>query len=169
MITADYLREIYDYNYWARDQQIDACATLGAEQLTRPLSGSFGSLRDTLRHLLGAEWVWLQRFNGQSPRSFPWKDELETLDVIRARWSEVEKGVRACLDALTPEKLAAALTYQNLKGETWTYPLWQTLVHLANHGTYHRGQVTMALRQLGATPPALDYLVYRDQLKRASA
>lgn len=77
--------------------------------------------------------------------------------------------MRAYLRALTLEMLAAPLTYQNFKGETWSYPLWQTLVHLANHGTYHRGQVTMALRQLGARPPALDYLVYRDKLRRASA
>jgi uncharacterized damage-inducible protein DinB len=169
MISAEYLRELYDYNYWARDQQLAACGTLAPEQLAQPLGSSFGSLRDTLTHLLGAEWAWLQRFNGQSPRSFPGNEELLTLEAIRSRWREVEEGMRAYLRALTLEMLAAPLTYQNFKGETWSYPLWQTLVHLANHGTYHRGQVTMALRQLGARPPALDYLVYRDKLRRASA
>jgi uncharacterized damage-inducible protein DinB len=73
--------------------------------------------------------------------------------------------MRAYLSTLQPEALAGPLTYVNFKGETWTYPLWQCLVHLVNHGTYHRGQVTMALRKLGITPPGIDFLVYYDQQK----
>ncbi|MGH9651594.1 MAG: DinB family protein, partial [Terriglobales bacterium] len=119
--------------------------------------------RDTLKHLLGAEWVWLQCFHGRSPSSVPGLDETNTVDALRGRWQDVEREMRAYLAALQPEALGAPLTYRNLKGETWTYPLWQCLVHLVNHGTYHRGQVTMALRQLGATPPGIDFLVYFDK------
>lgn len=165
MISLDVLLDLYDYNYWARDQQLAACATLSEEQWARPLGASFGSLRDTLKHLLGAEWVWVERFNGRNPRGVPWRKETDTLDAIYARWHAVETDMRSYLAALQPQTLSAPLTYQNLKGETWTYPLWQCLIHLANHGTYHRGQVTMALRQLGATPPGIDYLVYYDQRK----
>ncbi|MFB3921859.1 MAG: DinB family protein [Terriglobia bacterium] len=165
MISLELLRELYDYNFWARDQQLAACAELNDEQFARPLGSSFGSLRDTLKHLLGAEWVWSQRFHGQSPRSFPGTDELQTLDSIRQRWQSVESQMRGYLQALQPEALGAPLTYVNFKGETWTYRLWQCLVHLVNHGTYHRGQVTMALRQLGITPPGIDFLVYYDQRK----
>ncbi len=163
MISLEALRELYDYNFWARDQQLAACRSLSDEQLARPLGSSFGSLRDTLKHLLGAEWVWVERFNGRNPRTFPAAQELQSLEAIRTHWQSVEAEIRNFLAALKPEALARPLTYQNFKGETWTYPLWQTLVHLANHGTYHRGQVTMALRQLGATPPAIDFLVYYDR------
>ncbi len=163
MISLNVLRELYDYNFWARDQQLAVCRALSEEQLARPLVSSFGSLRGTLNHLLGAEWVWMERFNGRNPRAFPEAQELQSLDAIRTRWQSVEADIRAFLAAVKPEALAAPFTYQNLKGEIWTYPLWQTLVHLANHGTYHRGQVTMALRQLGATPPAIDLLVYYDK------
>lgn len=163
MVSPNVLRELYDYNYWACDQQLAVCATLSEEQLTRPLGSSFGSLRDTLKHLLGAEWVWLERFNGGNPRGVPWLKETETLDAIRARWESVEADMRRYLAALKPEALTVPLTYQNFKGETWTYPLWQCLLHLVNHGTYHRGQVTMALRQLGSTPPGIDFLVYYDK------
>jgi uncharacterized damage-inducible protein DinB len=162
MISLEVLRELYDYNFWARDQQLAACATLGEEQLVRPLGSSFGSLLDTLKHLVGADWVWLQRFNGCSPRSVPWIDDTRTLEDVRGRWQSVGQDMCAYLAALRPEALGAPLTYQNFKGETWTYPLWRCLVHLVNHGSYHRGQVTMALRQLGAVPPAIDFLVYRD-------
>jgi uncharacterized damage-inducible protein DinB len=163
MISLAVLRELYDYNYWARDQQLAVCGTLSNEQLTRPLGASFGSLRDTLKHLLGAEWVWKERFNGRNPRGVSWLKETEALEAIRARWQSVEADMRLYLASLPPPALNAPLTYQNLQGETWTYPLWQCLVHLANHGTYHRGQVTMAVRQLGATPPAIDFLVYYDK------
>ena len=157
------LRELYDYNFWARDQQLAVCAALSEEQLARPLGASFGSLRDTLKHLVGAEWVWTERFQGREARLVPWYKEVESLEAIRARWAEIEADMRGFLAALQPETLTAPLTYQNFKGETWTYPLWQALLHLVNHGTYHRGQVTMALRLLGATPPGIDFLVYYDQ------
>jgi uncharacterized damage-inducible protein DinB len=163
MLPLEVFHDLYDYNFWARDQQLAVCATLTGEQLARPLGGSFGSLRDTLKHLLGAEWVWNERFHGRVARSVPWLKEVETLESIRARWAGVEADLLAFLAALQPEALTTPLTYQNFKGETWTYPLWQALLHLVNHGTYHRGQVTMALRQLGTAPPALDFLVYRDQ------
>lgn len=163
MISLEVLRELYDYNFWARDQQLAVCATLSEEQWARPLGSSFGSLRDTLKHLAGAEWVWLELFCGRSPSAVPWLKETETLDALRARWQSIESDMRGYLAALQPEALSARLTFQYLKGETWTYPLWQCLVHLVNHGTYHRGQVTMALRQLGATPPGIDFLVYYDK------
>ena len=162
MISLEVLRELYDYNFWARNQQLAACATLSEEQFTRPLGSSFGSLRDTLKHLVGADWVWVQRFHGQSPQSVPWLNDAQTLEAMRGRWKKVEDDMRAYLATLQPEALGAPLTYQNFRGETWTYALWQCLVHLVNHGTYHRGQVTMALRQLGATPPGIDFLVYYD-------
>jgi uncharacterized damage-inducible protein DinB len=164
MISLESLRDLYDYNYWARDQQFDVCRTLSHEELGRPLTGSFGSIRDTLTHLLGAECLWLERFCGRSPRALPpWMQETQNLETIRARWQEVERGVRACAGELTPNQLAGMLTYQNLKGETWSYPLWQALVHL-NRGTYHRGQLTTALRLLAA----IDLLIHYDNLRQTT-
>jgi uncharacterized damage-inducible protein DinB len=165
MIPLESLREIYEYNFWARRQQLASCATLSQEQLDRPLPSSFGSMRDTLKHILGADWVWLERFLGRSPRNVPWIGDTHTLEAIGARWNGIEADTRAYLAALAPEALDSPLTYRNLKGETWTYPLWKCLIHLVNHGTYHRGQVTMALRQLGAVPPAVDFLVYCDKIR----
>jgi uncharacterized damage-inducible protein DinB len=65
---------------------------------------------------------------------------------------------------LADESLDKMITYINLKGETWTYPLWQMLQHLVNHSTYHRGQVTTMLRQLGAEPAATDFLLFFDKI-----
>ena len=163
MLSLEVLRELYDYNFWARDQQLSVCAALTDEQLAHPLGSSFGSMRDTLKHLLGAEWVWTERFHGRDVRSVSFLKEVETVAAMRERWAEVEMNLRRFLSALQPEALAVPLTYRNFAGETWTYPLWQTLVHLVNHGTYHRGQIAMALRQLGVKPPGIDFLVYYDK------
>ncbi len=162
MIPLTTLRELIDYNTWARDRQLKACAALTQEQFLRPMGNSFSSLRDTLAHLVGAEWVWLERWRGRSPKKLPDGWEFPDLAAIEQRWRDVERGVRDYLARLDEEALTRPLTYVNLKGETWTYPLWRTLIHLVNHQTYHRGQVTTLLRQLGAQPVQIDFLVAHD-------
>ncbi len=162
MISLATLCELFEYNYWARDRQLQACATLTEEQFMRPLGSSFSSLRDTLAHLVGAEWLWLERWRGRSPRRMLSGEEFHTLVAVQERWTVVEREVRAYLAGLTEEALKMPLTYVNLRGETWTYPLWQPLFHVVNHQTYHRGQVTTLLRQLGAQPAAIDYLLAHD-------
>lgn len=157
------LWELYEYNYWARDRQLDACFKLEEEKFLRPMGSSFSSLRDTLVHLLGAEWIWLERFCGRSPRSMPsWLDELHTCSSIAQRWRNVELDMRGYLAQVNRESLSGPLSYINLEGLGWTYPLWRALLHLVNHQTYHRGQVSTLLRQLGATPVSVDFLVYFD-------
>ena len=63
---------------------------------------------------------------------------------------------------LSEESLGTVIEYVNTRGESFAYPLWQMLQHVVNHSTYHRGQITMMLRQLGATPVATDFLVFYD-------
>ncbi len=156
------LRELIDHNYWARDRQLQACAALSEEQFLRPLGGSFPSVRDTLAHLVAVEWIWLERWRGGSPRSLMSAEEFPTLAAISERWSAVEGELRAFVDGLSDEELERPFTYVNLRGETWTYPLWRALFHVVNHQSYHRGQVTTQLRLLGAAAPAVDFLMAYD-------
>lgn len=143
MISLATFRELFNYNYWARDRQLNAAAAITQEQFLRPMSNSFSSLRDTLAHLVGAEWVWLERWRGRSPSRSDAEEfaaeKFPTVATTEERWRTVERGVREYLTGLSEEALARPLTYRNLKGETWTYPLWQTLFHVVNHQTYHRG------------------------------
>src|SRR5712691_8185062 len=109
MISLTVLGELFDYNYWARDRQLEACATLTPEQFLRPLGSSFPSLRDTLAHLVGAEWIWVERYRGRSPRSLPAAAEFPTLAAIRQRWIVIEQDGRAFLAGLNEEALARPL------------------------------------------------------------
>ena len=67
------------------------------------------------------------------------------------------------IEALTIQRLAEGLPYINQKSQLYSYPLWQQLVHVVNHSSYHRGQVTTMLRQLGAEAVSTDFLVYFDE------
>ncbi len=156
------LRELIDHNYWARDRQLQACAALSQEQFLRPLGASFLSVRDTLAHLVAVEWIWLERWRGRSPQSLTAAEEFPTLAAISDRWSAVERELRAFVDGLGDEDVERPFTYTNFKGETWTYPLRSALLHLLNHQSYHRGQVTTQLRLLGVAVPSVDFLMAVD-------
>jgi uncharacterized damage-inducible protein DinB len=156
------LNEMIDHNYWARDRQMEACGALSEEQLLRPLGGSFASVRDTLAHLLAVEWIWLERWRGRSPRQMPAEFQLPTVAAISQRWHPVERDMRAFISELSEEALAAPMSCTSTRGEQWTYPLWHMIAHLLNHQSFHRGQVTHQLRQLGVEPPRIDLLVALD-------
>ncbi|HKZ53690.1 MAG TPA: DinB family protein [Candidatus Acidoferrales bacterium] len=162
MIPLETLRRLYDYNYWARDRQFEACRTLTEEQFLRPLGSSFSSVRDTLAHLVAVEWVWHERWRSRSPRAVPWPHDFPTVAAVEERWRGVERDVRDFLAQLSEEQLAGQLSYVNFAGAPCAYPLWQAMVHLVNHQTYHRGQVNTLLRQLGAKAAPLDLLLAAD-------
>jgi uncharacterized damage-inducible protein DinB len=166
MISLDTLRELYAFNYWARDRQLETCSQLTSEQFQRPMGNSFSSVRDSLAHLLFAEWIWLERWRGKSPTRQDAEAvaaaKFPTVDSVREAWTPVENGVRDFLRTCPEEKLSQPLTYTNFQGKVWTYLLGRSLFHVVNHQTYHRGQVATLLRQLGATPLPIDYLVAYD-------
>ena len=173
MIRLETLRDLFDYNYWARDRQLDACAALSEEEFLRPMGNSFSSVRDVLAHLIFAEWAWLERWQGKSPTTADRQqvdpDKFPTLNSVRARWSVLEGNMRAHLRGLDEERLSRPLTYTNFSDQVRTYPLGHTMFRLANHQTYHRGQVTTLLRQLGAKAPEVDYLVMLEETIHAQA
>jgi uncharacterized damage-inducible protein DinB len=163
MIEVPVIRQLYRYNRWANNRLLEAVAPLKAEEFTRNLGSSYPSLRDTLVHIVWAEWVWLQRWNGLSPRTPFQPLNFPDVNAVKTRWLEVEAGQLGFVDTVTPERLLAVVSYVNLKGQTWEYPLWRQMYHVVNHSTYHRGQVTTMLRQLGAQSVATDFLVFDDE------
>ena len=156
------LNELFDYNYWARNRQLQACAGLTEEQFLRPLGNSFPSVRDTLTHLLAVEWLWLERWRGRAPRTLLAPEEFPTLAALSQRWQAVEREMREYLAGLSEEALECPLTCVSTRGQTWTYPLWRMILHLIQHQSYHRGQVTALFRQLGVQPPKVDFLDAHD-------
>jgi uncharacterized damage-inducible protein DinB len=158
LISLEILQELFNYNYWARDRQLQVCATLTEEQFKHPLGSSFTSLRDTLVHMVAVEWLWLERWKGNSPHSLLSPQDFPGLSNVQERWNSVEIQMKEYLSALDDEAIQQPLTCVSTRGETWRYSLWRMMIHFINHQSYHRGQVTTLLRQLGKLPARVDFL-----------
>jgi uncharacterized damage-inducible protein DinB len=153
---------LYEYNRWANARVLDAVSKLTPEQFARDLQSSHRSVRDTLAHILAAEWIWLERWKGVSPRALLTPTDFSTVESLGTRWVKIEEGYTEFINGITDESLATVITYTNTKGEEWAYPLGQMLQHVMNHSSYHRGQVVTMLRQLGAEVNPVDLLVFMD-------
>lgn len=158
---------LYEYDRWANGRVFQMAATLSAQQFTRDLGGSFPSVRDTLLHILAGEWTWLTYWNEPSlgpaflselrsrrealfnPDAFP------DVAAVRSKWSEVEKQQIEFVSCVTDQSLQAMVAFRATH-----VPLAGLMQHLANHSTYHRGQVALMMRQLDATPVATDFHVF---------
>src|SRR5258708_40010379 len=114
------------------------------------MGSSFGSVRDTLAHLYGAEWIWLERFQGRSPSSLPDTTQFKNMAELRERRSELETRLLGFVRGLTQTNLERGFEYKTLQFGVYSNQLWEWMQHLVNHGTYHRGKVTNLLRQQGA-------------------
>ena len=162
MIPLSVISELLDYNYWARDRQYDVCKGLTRRQFNQQFEGSFPSLRQTVTHMALVEWLWLERWHGRSPKKMLGDHDLNTADELQKFMLKLEHDTREFWAGVSDAQMKKTLTYTNFAGEHWSYPLWRTLMHVVNHQSYHRGQVTNYLRLLGAKAPAVDFLVAHD-------
>ena len=157
-----HLRTLYAYNAWANARILDTAALVPeARYLERP--DGLDSLRDTLVHIAAAQWVWLQRWQGVSPERLWDPAEFPDVAALRARWREVEAATQHYLETLDEAALAREVDYVNFQGLAWAYPLWQQMLHQANHATQHRSEAALLLTRAGASPGWLDFLVFLDE------
>lgn len=161
----DTIRWMAGYTRWADARMLDAAAKLTPEQYTRDLGSSLKSVRDTVVHLIGAEWLYLSRFKGEHPKANWSPSDYPDVAAVRSRWEPLMAEFEAFVSAQTDATLVGPLSYRNLKGEPVTLPLGQVLLQVTNHSTYHRGQVTTLIRQLGAQPASSDFILYMMERK----
>jgi uncharacterized damage-inducible protein DinB len=164
ILSIAYFQELYAYNTWANDRAFDAAQLLSPDLLSRDLGNSFPSLQDTFTHIVGAEWVWLERWHGRWPTGLLRSSEFSDLLAVRQKVNEVRTDREKWLSSLHEDDLGKDVRYRNLRGQLYAYPLWQQLAHVVNHSTYHRGQLTTMMRQLGAGGVSSDLLLYYDDL-----
>ena len=119
--------------------------------------------------MYGAEWNWYLRWVSNSPTGFPDAAAFPDVPTIRAAWRSQEQKVRLLVDSLaSADQLDRVLRYRTFDGQEMESAFSQMLQHVVNHGTYHRGQVTTMLRQLGAPPPKPQDLIrfFRERTTR---
>jgi uncharacterized damage-inducible protein DinB len=160
-VEPSFVRTLFDYSYWAWSRLFAAAAHLNHDAYGRPNGFTYGSLRGILLHSLWAEELWLSRWQGSGQVQEPSEAEVPTLETLVERWKGVEAGMRTFIEGLTPEKLRAPVTYRSTRTDhVYTDPLWQLMVHVANHATQHRSEAAEALTIAGHSPGDLDLLDY---------
>src|SRR5882762_5893137 len=159
------IKRLFDYTEWANDLAQQAAANLSDEHLRQDFKISHGSIFGTLLHMAGAEWIWLERWHGNSPPKKEawslWTNEAcPDLKTLNERWRDVVDRRAQFLSKVDESRLAAELPFKLLSGDPSSLPLIDQMQHVANHATMHRGQVVGMIRQLGLAPPSTDLLFY---------
>ncbi len=150
-------RALYAYHYWATARLLDTVAQAPEDAFLLASLG-LASLRDTLAHTLGAEWIWRSRWCGESPASMPDPAEFPTLASLRQRWDIEQQQLRTFLDELTEERLQQGFTYTTTEGRPRSNILWHSMFQVINHGTQHRSEIALLLTELGYSPGNLDFI-----------
>jgi uncharacterized damage-inducible protein DinB len=146
------LADAFDHHVWATLKVIDACLALGDEQLATTVPGTYGSILDTMRHLVGADASYLEllsggRVEGIDEGSMSLAELRPVMEANGPIWSDV---VEAAGD---PDRV---ILRTRDDGSTSSAPLGIRLAQVVHHGTDHRSQVCTALTNLGITPPEID-------------
>ena len=159
----DELRSLFAYDSWASDLLLDAVKALPEEAIRRDLGTSHQSLLGTLVHVVAAEELWLSRWKGAPRSKLTGLDQIASLDALRAWWSKVRAERDAYIASLGEADLEREMEMPTTAGATYRHRYADMFRHLANHSTYHRGQVAAMLRQLGEKPPSTDLIrFYRE-------
>ena len=166
-MTEDDIRLLYEYDRWANNRVLQAVAALSTEQFTHDLGGSFRSVRDTLLHIIAGEWGWLAYLKQPSDSSTFLADLRKRRDAlfnpeafpnvaaVQLKWAEVEKEQAEFVNRVTDEALRKMVPFRMRQ-----IKLMHLMQHLANHSSYHRGQIALMMRQLAAEPLATDFHVF---------
>lgn len=154
------LTDLYEYNNWAHDIVFDFVSEISKEQYERTVGGSFPSIRLTLEHILATEVVWLSRWEGHSLGDRPDYGSVNDASALIRIWMSFRSRQHAFITSLDDDELAKPIVIRTRGGIETVQQLCDTMLHVVNHSSYHRGQVTNLVRQVGGTPKATDYFYY---------
>jgi uncharacterized damage-inducible protein DinB len=148
------------YNRWANAHLYALCAALTDEARKRDLGAFFKSIHGTLNHLLLGDRLWLSRLQGTALKVDSLGAELyDDFVELRAARLDTDRALEDWTSTLTPAELAGELRYLGMAPPVpRCYPVWFALMHLFNHQTHHRGQITTLLVQLGVDAGSLDLI-----------
>ena len=167
-MTGQEIKLLHAFNAWATTRVFDAVASLPHEDVMKDMKSSHASIHGTILHQAFAEQLWLDRWTGVPVINPMTAADAPTIAALRKFWEQTGYDGAKFFGTLTDQKLQAPLTYTNVAGQKTTLPLWQSVLHVVDHSTYHRGQVVALLRQLGHTPPSTGMaLFFREVAKIA--
>jgi uncharacterized damage-inducible protein DinB len=148
MYSTAFFHDLFAYNHWANRRTADVLAR--TDVAGKPI--------EVFAHVIGAERLWFARLHGNGPGLLVWPPL--TLEECNQALDELRRDWIAYLDGLTPERMADVIAYTNSQGESHTTSVGDILMHVINHATYHRGQISSAIREAGGEPVLTDFVIY---------
>lgn len=153
------LSQFAAYNLWANELLVGCIKKLPDALQKQTVNSSFPSLCATLQHMLVAESVWFQRIKLLEPVVPPQIDINNDCHEVAAALLQQSKQWHAWIEQAPLHMFDHEFIYHNTKNEKFKQPVFQVLLHVFNHNTFHRGQLVTMLRQLGVQPiPATDFI-----------
>ena len=153
------VERIWDYNFWSAEKILSKLQELKNEDFLKDLGDGCGSIRDKLVHILGADKIWIERIRNEI-NPFLNSNEIPTLEIYVNEQKNLHSQYKILINNLDETKLIEMINYKNLKGKEFHTPLFEILLHVANHATYHRGQAASLIRRITGKPPVTDMIEY---------
>jgi uncharacterized damage-inducible protein DinB len=163
-----FIRDYTDFNLWANERMGRVIVSLSEEQMNMPMKSSFPTIRETILHIWSAQDIWLERFDGVSPTSWPMAGFLGSKEELVDKWIESSIKLKEKVRNYSKSDLKKEVAYTTLKGISGKSTVFEMFAHVCNHGTYHRGQLITMFRVAGLTEaPATDIIAFFRENKMA--
>jgi uncharacterized damage-inducible protein DinB len=145
----NYFVELAEFSNWADGRAIDWISQISDEQWNQVFVSSFGSIRETVVHMVSAKKIWIDTWtNVPNPLylSSTFKGSRNELISI---WKQLSEDLMSFIENFRLENYLNEITVKKPNGERSTMEFRKTFPHMINHATYHRGQLVTLLRQAG--------------------
>jgi uncharacterized damage-inducible protein DinB len=159
-MTSEEILTLFEYDEWATKRTLESVSNLSDGRYHDDLKSSHGGIHGTLLHIYGADMIWFQRWKESSRSASSNLDEIPNLESLKAHWKEYRISLDKYLRSLTENMLTGPLSYTDTKGNKHAEPLYQQMLQIINHSSYHRGQIVTMLRQVGGKPQATDLIAF---------
>jgi uncharacterized damage-inducible protein DinB len=146
------MEDAFGHHVWATLRLVDACVSLSPEQLQTAVPGTYGSILDTVRHLVGSDSWYLFAATGGRTRRID-EDHMDLPELRAAMEGHGAAWTSVLAKDLDPD--AVNVTHRDDGSETRT-TMGIRLAQALHHGTDHRSQICTALTTLGVEPPGID-------------
>ena len=155
------VHQLASYNAWANDQILSVINTLPGELHSKEIKSSFNSLFKTVLHMYDAESMWWQRMRLSEKVTRPSDDFSGTMKDVSNSLLQQSRQWQEWTNAAQEHMFSHEFIYYTTKKEQFKQPVYEVILQVCNHGTYHRGQLITMLRQLGVQKiPQTDFIVY---------
>jgi uncharacterized damage-inducible protein DinB len=155
-----HLREMLEFVRWGDQLAQQAARSVPDDAYHKDFGISSGSLHKLLTHCMAVQWLWACRMQGESPARLEDQSDYRSRLDVEQRWPLVHAVLIEFVGRQSTSALQHAITYRDTRGESHTMQLGQTILHVIDHASYHRGQINTLIRRAGGTPVPISYRLW---------